>query len=157
MWKPITTPVGDRGISKTTLFFSAPWGFVRTGILSSIGQRWENYSAATGIEVTQEDMKQAGERIWNLYKAVNVREGFDRKDDRIPPRWLESLKTAEGKEVPLTDCGNKVVTMETMNKLLDDYYDERGWDVRRGIPTAEKLIALGMRDIAEDLGRIEKL
>jgi aldehyde:ferredoxin oxidoreductase len=111
------------------------------------------YSAATGIEVTREDMKQAGERIWNMYKAVNVREGFDRKDDRIPPRWLEPLKTEEGEEVPLRDCGNKVVTMETMTKLLDDYYDERGYDVRKGIPKNEQLIALGMDDIAADLGR----
>ena len=35
--------------------------------------------------------------------------------------------------------------------MLDEYYEERGWDVKTGIPTKEKLVALGMADIADNL------
>ena len=96
-------------------------------------------------------MKLAGERIWNLFKAINVREGFDRKDDVFPARWFEPLKTQEGEVVPLTSCSGDEVNSEFTEKLLDDYYDERGWDIERGIPTAEKLNELSMEDIAADL------
>jgi aldehyde:ferredoxin oxidoreductase len=41
--------------------------------------------------------------------------------------------------------------METFNQMLDEYYEERGWDIETGIPTKEKLTELGMADIAADL------
>jgi aldehyde:ferredoxin oxidoreductase len=113
----------------------------------------ELYESATGIGATADDMKKAGERIWNLFKGINVREGFSRKDDRFPPRWLEPLKDIEGKEVPLTTCEGRPVSMDTFNKMLDEYYEERGWNVDTGIPTREKLNELGMEDLAEDLGK----
>jgi aldehyde:ferredoxin oxidoreductase len=34
---------------------------------------------------------------------------------------------------------------------LDDYYDERGWDIKTGIPTEETLLELGLEDVAKDL------
>jgi len=111
----------------------------------------ELYSAATGIEVTADDMKKAGERIWNLFKAINVREGFSRKDDRFPPRWLEPMRDGEGKEMPLTTTEGRSVSMDTFNKMLDEYYEERGWDVKTSIPPKEKLTELGLADIAADL------
>ncbi len=43
------------------------------------------YSAVTGIEVTPAELKTAGERSFNLLRALNVREGFSRKDDAPPP------------------------------------------------------------------------
>jgi aldehyde:ferredoxin oxidoreductase len=98
-------------------------------------------------------MKKAGERIWNLFKALNMREGFDRKDDRFPPKWLEPLKDAEGKEIPLATCEGRPVTMDTFNAMLDEYYDERGWDIKTGNPTREKLEELDLGDVADDLHR----
>jgi aldehyde:ferredoxin oxidoreductase len=41
--------------------------------------------------------------------------------------------------------------------LLRDYYDERGWDLEKGIPTKAKLLELGLDDIAEDLSRMNLL
>ena len=35
--------------------------------------------------------------------------------------------------------------------MLDDYYDERGWDIKRGIPTKGKLVQMGLPDVAADL------
>lgn len=107
------------------------------------------YSASTGFETSPNEIREAGERVWNLFKAINVREGFNRKDDRIPPRWLEPIKTVWG-EKPLLDCIGKPLSLRDIEKLLDDYYEERGWDIQRGIPTKEKLISLGLKDIAAD-------
>ena len=46
------------------------------------------------------------------------------------------------------------ITRDIAYGLLDDYYDERGWDVEKGVPTKEKLIELGLRDVAEDLEKL---
>ena len=116
-----------------------------------IGKLAELYSSATGIETNPDELREAAERIWNLFKAINVREGFDRKDDRIPPRWFEPLKTASGAEIYLQDCNGKPLSRDDMERLLDDYYEESGWEVERGIPTKAKLTGLGLTDIAEDL------
>jgi aldehyde:ferredoxin oxidoreductase len=47
------------------------------------------YSEATGIEISPEELKKAGERIWNLCKLLNVREGFSRDDDKWPGLWVK--------------------------------------------------------------------
>ena len=111
------------------------------------------YSAATGIEMDAGELKMAGERAWNLLKALNAREGFSRKDDRFPPKWLEPLKRGD-EVVRMKDfLGIKVLTPDDLEKMLDDYYDERGWDIKTGLPTREKLAELGLNDIADDLAR----
>jgi len=109
------------------------------------------YSSATGIEMSADDMKTAADRIWNIFKAINVREGFSRKDDRFPQRWLEPMLDSDGEPIPVTTCEGREVSVETFNKMLDEYYEERGWDINTGIPTKDKLTELGMGDIASDL------
>lgn len=102
------------------------------------------YSAAVGIKVTAYDLIRAGERIHNLAKLFNVREGFDRRYDKPPETWLRPMKSPEG-EIPLMDYyATKVLTKDDIEKMLNDYYDERGWDVERGIPTYEKLKELDL-------------
>jgi aldehyde:ferredoxin oxidoreductase len=109
------------------------------------------YSAATGIAMDAYELRKAAERGWNVLKALNVREGFSRKDDKFPPKWLEPMK--RGNEVvPMKDfLGIKVLTPDDLEKMLDDYYDERDWDIKTGIPAREKLEELGLEDIADDL------
>jgi aldehyde:ferredoxin oxidoreductase len=112
------------------------------------------YSAATGLELEQRELIVAGERAWNLQKAINVREGFDRKDDSFPNVWFEPLGS-EHKKLYLTDyAGTKRLLRDDMCRLLEDYYEERGWEVRRGIPTREKLADLGLESIITDLERL---
>ncbi|MFC1872053.1 aldehyde ferredoxin oxidoreductase C-terminal domain-containing protein, partial [Chloroflexota bacterium] len=111
----------------------------------------ELYSALTGIEMKPEELKQASERVWNQLKALNVREGFTRKDDKVPVKWLEErLRGLNGEELPLKDSQGNLVTAATIEKLLDDYYDERGWDLQTGIPTREKLTGLGLEAVIAD-------
>jgi aldehyde:ferredoxin oxidoreductase len=84
-------------------------------------------------------LDRVGERIFNLERAFNVREGFSRKQDTLPRRMLtEALHTrgapGEGQIVQFQD------------KFLDSYYQLRGWTLE-GIPTREKLDSLGLNAV----------
>lgn len=103
------------------------------------------YRAATGIEVSPAELRQAGERIWNLQRAFNEREGADRRDDMPPLRTLnEPIRIGDKEYPPLTE--------ERADRLLDEYYEERGWNIKDGRLTREKLDELGLSDVASDLG-----
>ncbi|MEO0239163.1 MAG: aldehyde ferredoxin oxidoreductase family protein [candidate division WOR-3 bacterium] len=92
---------------------------------------------ATGIDLNPEEYMVTGERIWNLTRLFNVREGISRKDDTLPPRIMEEPSPAGPAE-------GKVITSEILNKMLDEYYALRGWD-QNGIPTEETLKRLGLK------------
>ncbi len=111
----------------------------------------EAYHAATGIEMSASRLMKAGERISNLAKMLNVREGFSRKDDRFPARWLEPLKTGQGDKPLMDHFETRVLTSEDLNSMLDDYYDERGWGIQSGVPTRVKLSELGLDMCLPDL------
>lgn len=100
-------------------------------------------SAGTGRSVTPEEALQIGERIWNVGRLFNVREGFGRPDD-YPPRALFERPLQNGK------AAGRVYTRAAYDAALDEYYDLRGWD-RAGVPTPEKLAALGLAALAGPL------
>jgi aldehyde:ferredoxin oxidoreductase len=116
----------------------------------------ELYTAATGIEMNSSELKKAGERVYNLWKLLNVREGFSGKDDMIPSRWFEAISgKIEGEDVTyrITDFyKTRVLTRDDVRELIKDYYGERGWDVEKGLPTREKLAELGLEQFADALG-----
>ena len=93
-------------------------------------------SAVTGWELTGDDVLRIGERVWNLQKLMNVKLGFGREDDTLPPRLLTE---------PLQEGGPKGLVWRR-EPLLDEYYKVRGWDAM-GDPTNEKLIELGLTPI----------
>jgi aldehyde:ferredoxin oxidoreductase len=102
------------------------------------------YNAAIGEDISAGELIKRGERISNIAKLVNAREGFNRADDKIPELWFRPMDTPEGR-IEMKDYFNtKAVTKEDADKLLDDYYDERGWDRSRGTPTLKKLKELGL-------------
>lgn len=74
-----------------------------------------------------------GERIFNLERMFNIREGFSKKDDLPPSRFT-------GEAMPSGPSGNQVFEA---GALLSDYYRVRGWD-ENGIPTRAKLEQLGL-------------
>ena len=87
----------------------------------------------TGWEVDPEELLRIGERITNLERMYNVRLGMGRADDRLPKRYLDPLRegASNGESFQL-------------EKMLDSYYEARGWDVLSGIPKPEKLRELGL-------------
>jgi len=102
----------------------------------------EVYGYITGIDVEPRELKLKGERCFNLYKMLNVREGFNRSDDRFPKVWLEPKETPERTLTLKTLYAKKDVDEQMLEQILDEYYRERGWDLKKGIPTPEKLTSL---------------
>ena len=105
------------------------------------------YNSVVGSHINEAELMQAGERIVNIERAFNLREGLMRKDDTLPDRMLKE---------PLPDgpAKGQVVDIDSMVK---EYYELRGWDRDSGFPTKSKLLELGLEDIAEDLEKIGKL
>ncbi|MHA1729340.1 MAG: aldehyde ferredoxin oxidoreductase N-terminal domain-containing protein [Promethearchaeota archaeon] len=97
----------------------------------------ELYSASTGIEKTKDEIMRSGERIYNLLKLANIREGYNTRDE-IPAQWLVKPLFKEY-------TGKGDVDRQMIEKMLDQYYNERGWS-RDGIPTKEKLLQLNLID-----------
>jgi len=106
----------------------------------------ELFAAVTGVKATPHELLRKGERVWNLAKLINVRVGFGRKDDQPPPAWFEPKKTRDG-EVSIMDYyKTTALTQKDLECMLDDYYDERGWEKKTGAPTSAKLKELGLED-----------
>ncbi len=106
---------------------------------------------ATGIDFTVPEMMQVAERVYNLEQAYNSRVGVRRKDDRLPDLYYD---------VPLKGGpydGQTIVQREQVEKMLDDYYTLRGWDLKSGVPLRKTLERLDLADVAEDLSRREIL
>jgi aldehyde:ferredoxin oxidoreductase len=117
----------------------------------------ELYSAGTGIEVNAQEFKKRAERIWNLYRLLNVREGFTREDDTLPYLWVKAAETGtritSGEIVKLVDYFYKELTPNDLEQIIDEDYDERGWDIRSGIPTKETLMKLGLKEFVNIINR----
>lgn len=100
------------------------------------------YTLATGIPMTPEELDKTGERIENLARLFNIREGKGTREyDTLP--W--KIKNA-----PVPDEGpakGAVVSDEEFQVGLDDYYEARGWTMD-GIPTVEKLNELNLSEYA---------
>jgi len=125
------------------------------GIVCAFSRGWGWYpdifgkllAAATGVEHFADPtfLRKVGERILNMERAFNVREGFGRKDDKLPDRMLhEPLHT-------LGAPGEGEMVRE-MEEFLDRYYELRGW-TSDGAPTPGKLAELGLGQITKDLRR----
>lgn len=100
--------------------------------------------AVTGFTYKPEDIEKVGERINNLARAFNVREGFTRADDTLPERVLTE---------PLQSGGSKghFISKDDLKQMLDEYYTVRGWDLETGVPTRGKLKELGLNHVADQL------
>ncbi len=98
-------------------------------------------SAATGVEIDRDGLMKVGERVFNVEKAFNLREGMRRKDDTLSERFFVEKVGPEG---------TTGINRAKFEAMLDEYYKARGWD-REGFPTEEKLKELNLSDIAEQL------
>jgi aldehyde:ferredoxin oxidoreductase len=97
------------------------------------------FNAATGEDWCEEDIPVVGERIWNLIRRLNLREGLDPASDTLPRRFMEE-------PLPNGPSRGHRFTHQDLDFLRGEYYRERGWD-GSGRPTTEKLRALGLEDL----------
>ena len=95
-------------------------------------------TALTGLEFSPEDVQTVGERVNNLARVYNKLAGFGRADDTFPERIMtEPLKEGNSK--------GQLISKADLDTMLDEYYASRGW-TPEGVPTVEKLQALGLDD-----------
>jgi aldehyde:ferredoxin oxidoreductase len=120
------TVIDSTGICKFGTFFPPAlyWDRIATAL-----------SLITGFDIDVPKLKIIGERIVNLQRMFNVREGISRKDDNQPRRLLEEKSPSPGRAY------GHVVYLKTM---LDDYYQLRSWNAETGIPSDTKLNQLSL-------------
>jgi aldehyde:ferredoxin oxidoreductase len=109
-------------------------------------------AALRGEPVRGEDLLQIGERIVNLERLYNVRQGLSRADDRLPGRFVEEAvplfgfdrdpDTGSLRQSPEPISHAQIYDFEAM---LDRYYELRGWS-RDGVPTQATLQRLGLAE-----------
>ncbi|MCK9445251.1 MAG: aldehyde ferredoxin oxidoreductase C-terminal domain-containing protein, partial [Tissierellaceae bacterium] len=87
-----------------------------------------------GLDYTDEEILQMGERIWNLEKLFNLEAGITGKDDTLPDRLLKE---------PIPDGPAKGLVTQ-LDVMLKEYYELRGWD-EESVPTLEKLEELSIK------------
>lgn len=93
-------------------------------------------SAVTGIEYEPEELMRIGERIYNLERMYNIREGFGRKEDNLPKRLQEEA----------IHSGPSKGAVVRLREMLDEYYEFREWN-ENGVPAQAKLRALDLEGI----------
>lgn len=123
------------------------WTLVACDIAVGKGIGTDSYvemlNAATGWDFNREQFTETGERIWNLSRAFNVREGFRSSEDTLPPRIFDD-------RLPSGVAKDRLLAREDFERMLKDYYKLRGWDINTGIPTAVKLRKLGLDDVVNE-------
>ena len=92
--------------------------------------------AVSGWNVDLKELLQMGERATNLARVFNTREGFSRADDMLPRRMFSPL---EGGALTGAACSR-----DDFERALDELYRLKGWDIKSGLPTPEKLRSLGL-------------
>jgi aldehyde:ferredoxin oxidoreductase len=109
----------------------------------------ELYYAVTGMKLETQDLLTAGDRVVNLLKMFNIRQGARRDDDRLPQRYFaEPLILSSGEEKWISDYyRTRRLSQEDFEQMITDYYNERGWDTKTGVPLRETLISLALKDV----------
>ena len=102
--------------------------------------------SATGVDEFKDPkyLWLVGERIFNIERAFNVREGLTRKDDTLPERILITMYPREPAKGTLIE----------LDEMLDEYYEARGWNKETGIPSRKKLEELDLKYVADELERL---
>ena len=100
----------------------------------------EFLSAITGWTCTPESLLAAGDRSLNIKRAISSKLGLTREHDRLPEICMRPL-----------DEGTSAGVVPAMDKMLREYYEYRSWDWETGRPSKEKLLELGLNQVAEDL------
>lgn len=103
------------------------------------------YCAASGAQVDWEYLWQAAERLLNLEKAFNIRQGLTRQADDFPKRLTEPIPSGpfKGRFYDISEA------------FIREYYRQRGWNVETGVPSEAKLVELGLQGALTDLQQLD--
>ncbi len=108
----------------------------------------KGYSAWHGHPHNAEELLATGERIINLERLINKREGFTEQDDSLPNRFLQEPITVDAytgnRLVGLVKTGEKRTLVNHLEEMKTEYYALRGWE--NGMPGAAVLARLGLAE-----------
>ncbi len=144
------TPEKVRFAYNSQLFFSLcdsvelcqfVWGPAWT--LYGPAETVEMINAVTGWGVTVDELQEVGARRLNMMRTFNAREGFSRKDDKLPKKFFKALKGTG-------PTAGFALTQEELESALDEYYRLAGW-TDDGIPTPATLKKLDIDWVAQYL------
>ena len=88
------------------------------------------YSSITGRDCSPQQLEESGERINNLKKLFNIREGWLTSDDTLPSRIFDSSNLSDSDQVDNLTRGE-------LNTMISSYYDARGWTKKGTIPKSK--------------------
>ncbi len=118
-------------------------------------------SAVTGKEIDEAGLNRIGERVFNMQRAILLRQGWggrwgDRLLDYLHDEPLEHLNRfdnflAPGKNGEMVSRRGFRIDREDFEKLKSEYYELRGWDIESGLLTEESLRELELGDVAGNL------
>jgi aldehyde:ferredoxin oxidoreductase len=99
------------------------------------------YGAVTGFETDLPGFMKKVDRVWTLLRLASLREGMERKThEALPWKWFDAHGFKEyATEQPLD--------REGAERMIEDYYEEWGWDREKGVPTARTLEELGLQGL----------
>jgi len=103
-----------------------------------VGGLKEVVHLVTGLQLTQKEVDEIGERIYTMERMFNNRQGRTRKDDYLPDRYYD-----EPTPVGMPMARGKTIDREKFDTMLDEYYELHGWDAG-GVPKPETLKRLGI-------------
>ncbi|MCP4715533.1 MAG: hypothetical protein GY868_10495, partial [Deltaproteobacteria bacterium] len=130
------------------------------------------FSAVTGQDLSLDQYFQLGERSMNLQRAIMAREGrIGREQDALGEfNYTETIETEEGMvglfnpDLEFPAAGDEIITLkgksvdrDSFEKMKDDYYSLRGWDITTGLQTQKTLDKLKLSFVAEELDDLEAL
>ena len=102
------------------------------------------FNLVTGKDWDLEQLLKVSERVRNMERMFDVRQGLTRKDDDLPKKFFE-VPLSKGK------FAGEVLDRAKFEQMKDEYYEIRGWDKETGIPTREKLVELGLEAVADEV------
>ena len=119
------------GEDYSTVLDSLIWcKFLRKAFDDFYRESAEIYGHVTGWQITPEELRLAGERINNLKKLFNIREGWRRQDDTLPPRVLQE-------ELPTGMVQGVALTADDLDRMISGYYRARGWTDEGLVPDSK--------------------
>jgi aldehyde:ferredoxin oxidoreductase len=108
----------------------------------------ELFSAVTGIETSEETLDKAGERLKNQIRALIIR-NYDRNRQQEFNEIMPFFKIPDHASIPIDEKEFAI--------MVDNYYEQRGWDQTTGWPKRSTLESLELNDVADELENLGKL
>jgi aldehyde:ferredoxin oxidoreductase len=99
----------------------------------------------TGMDFDQSELIQIADRIHNLERSFNIREGLSDKDDILPQRFFNE-------EISENNSDGKRIQKESLDKQIQAFYQAMGWD-KHGVPSRSRLNSIGLKFVSENLDK----